>query len=65
MNIPIIIGLKKRIIEKRKHYLALQYQMFKLEKEGKFPPKEIIEQARKNRTSPKISKEQVPLDYFI
>ena len=65
MKLPIISSLKKAIIEKRKQYLAFQYQKLKSELEREFPPKEIIEQAGKIRTSPEISKEQAPLDYFI
>ena len=62
MKINYINGLEKEIIEKRKQYLALQYQMFKFEKEGKFPHKKIIEQARKIRTSPEISKNKACLN---
>ena len=62
MDIPKISDLEKAIAEKRKQYLALQYEIFKFEKEGKTPPKEIIEQARKIRTSPEISKEQTCLN---
>ena len=62
MDIPKISDLEKAIAEKRKQYLALQYEIFKFEKEGKPPPKEIIEQARKIRTSPEISKEQTCLN---
>ena len=62
MDIPKISDLEKAIAEKRKQYLALQYEIFKFEKEGKLPPKVIIEQARKMRTSPEISKEQTCLN---
>ena len=58
MDIPEISDLEKAIAEKRKLYLALQYEIFKYERQGKVPPKDIIEQARKIRTSPEISKEQ-------
>ena len=61
MDIPKISDLENVIAEKRKLYLALQYQIFKFEREGKPPPKEIIEQVRKIRTSPGISKEQACL----
>ena len=62
MDIPKISDLEKAIAEKRKQYLALQYEIFKFEKEGKSPPKEIIEQARKIRISPEMSKEQTCLN---
>ena len=62
MDISKISDLEKAIAEKRKQYLALQYEIFKFEKEGKTPPKEIIEHARKLRTSPEISKEQTCLN---
>ena len=62
MDILKISDLEKAIAEKRKQYLALLYQMFKFEKKGGRPPKEIIEQARKIRSSPEISKEQALLN---
>ena len=42
---------KKVIAEKRKQYLALQYEIYKYEKSGQPIPKEIIKQARKIRSS--------------
>jgi len=62
MDIRKISVFEKAIAEKRKQYLALLYQIFRFEKKGGRPPKEIIEQARKIRTSPEISKEQAHLN---
>ena len=62
MDITKISGLEKAIVERRKQYLALEYEIFKFQRKGESPPKEIIEQARKIRTSPEISKEQACLN---
>jgi hypothetical protein len=64
LNIDItkISNLEKAIFERRKQYLALEYEIFKFQIKGESPPKEIIEQARKIRTSPEISIEQACLN---
>lgn len=62
MDITKISNLEKAIFERRKQYLALEYEIFKFQRKGESPPKEIIKQARKIRTSPEISKEQACLN---
>ena len=54
MDIKKTRDYKKAIAEKHKQYLALQYEIFKYQLQGKPPPTEIIEKARKIKTPPEF-----------
>lgn len=47
------------MVEKRKQYLALQFEIFMFQLKGDCPRKEIVETARKLRTAVEKLEEQV------
>jgi len=58
-NKPKLNELTKAMIENRKQYLALQFEIFRFQLKGDCPLKEIVETARKLRTAVEKIEEQV------